>query len=71
MNKFFATICIFLYACTAIAQEGEAYRRQTIAHEKVYLVSQKHGKNILSLDTQNTILYDENGKIHPSGQPNL
>jgi hypothetical protein len=47
----------------AWAQEGPAYIGLEKAQEKAYTVSQKHGKNVLTLQTDSSIFYDKNGFI--------
>lgn len=63
MKRIIVLLCLGLCNCLMFAQEGEAYRGLTKAIEKIYTVTQKHGKNILLLDTQSTLFYDENGSI--------
>ena len=46
---------------TLFAQEGPSYKGTLEVHEKYYQVSQKHGKNILSLATFSTGYYDNEG----------
>ncbi len=63
MRKMIVTILLIFSAYCLWAQEGPAYANTKKVFEKHYTVKQKHGKNILTLQTQSTGKYDKSGII--------
>lgn len=63
MKQTLLTILLVTFYGAICAQEGVAYSGLVQAREKAYSVSQKHGRNILYLDTETTIFYDKDGNI--------
>ncbi|PKN78600.1 MAG: hypothetical protein CVU48_07905 [Candidatus Cloacimonetes bacterium HGW-Cloacimonetes-1] len=63
MRKLIYSILVIVSASCLWAQEGPAYTNTNKVLEKHYTVKQKHGKNILTLQTQSTGKYDKSGII--------